>query len=248
MSAAAHLELAREARRRSDEVGVLAEVARVLEFGDDDPETAFQARACAGRLYLQRGEPAKARPWFVEAHEVARASGCRYREGMAAHDLFVCDRDAGDRPGAHRWAERALVQYGRSRRCSALIADLSVMRDDPALWAPHFLMYATESTPVEDRIPALANLAESAAARGNRDYARSYAGRLIEAVHETEYRAGVPLALLSAAGALGIVGYFGDAERVAAEAARRAGEAGEEFVREKAEHARDNYARGRAPS
>lgn len=131
MTATLHLEAARHARRSGDVSACIqhANVAVSASEQEHDPETAYHAYACMGRLHLSREEFADAVAAFHEAREVAKHGGLVRWQPAATYDLVLAHREAGNLPKARRLAATAVDLYlsfaPRHPAFTGLLADMA---------------------------------------------------------------------------------------------------------------------------
>jgi hypothetical protein len=128
-AAARSLTLALAARERGAVDECLHHVGVVMGTAEQEQQhdSLWRALTCAGNLYLGRGEPEKARPWYSMALESAKAEGLTRRMAGSAHDLFVLAGEMGDRAGMRHFAPLALELYPAwDKRVGVLVSDFAL--------------------------------------------------------------------------------------------------------------------------
>lgn len=138
MNATAVLEEARQARRDGDISTCVERAYHAVSLADQDrePEAAYHACACVGRLYLSRDEAKDAYWWFRVALGQAQANGLTRWEANAHHDVYLAAREAGESHPRRTWGARAFAMYREVSHqhtgITGLLADFSAEMLDAA--------------------------------------------------------------------------------------------------------------------
>jgi hypothetical protein len=224
----AALEVARLARRRCEDPRAETWYRRTVAVARQRGDWSTYARAFQGlgALYVERGNLAGARRFYLRALRAAGRNGLRELEASALHELFRVAAQGRRRREALRMAEAAREVYGAGHPALPRLA-----HDVARHWlvAGHFgralpvlrAVVPRAHTPAQ-RAAALADLARAVAATGGAGAfveAWSAAWELVRDEPAAPGHAGSLLSLAAGAAALGV---WDKAEAAAREAVRRA--------------------------
>jgi predicted ATPase/class 3 adenylate cyclase len=182
-----------------DSAASLASCSRALELSRAQGERLLECRALQelGNYYSEEGDYASARALYVQAMQIANEIGSEARECASIRNLAHLELMEGNMQEAHDLAARALEVAGRMRSPKSEISALAVMGTtarnlgDLAAAAQHIerALIVSNEVGLRDYVPfLLSEGAGIAAARGDRESARSRFRQALSASQRSEFK------------------------------------------------------------